>query len=262
MKCSVLVAVILFTQQPTKLSEGNRVPKSASTEVSNKTSTPKQSNEDTDHLVVQAQSPRQDDEAKEAEENIRIQGKLVTFTGLLVVVGFLQVGTMIMQWYLMRRQTIFQQLTLSQWIDTDEWEAGPTHIVPNVTMAALPVSFQIGNTTKLPLVLNTVTLWVNRRWHCTVAFRKLLLAPGDWTTVNIRPIDLQGESLARYRARNLAFEIGALIGFIDAFEEEKTRRIGFICRCTPTDNGVFDFIAFDPPSEEEEKAQKKAEQPN
>jgi hypothetical protein len=68
---------------------------------------------------------------------------------------------------------------------------------------------------------------------------------------------LEGVKLANYRASHLAFEIGGLICFVDAFKENREQLFGFICQCGPANKGEFNIIAFTPPSEEEQKNQKK-----
>src|ERR1700686_540597 len=40
-----------------------------------------------------------------------------------------------------------QKVAMDQWIDPEEWEAGPSHIQPNASEGALPISFLLKNPT-------------------------------------------------------------------------------------------------------------------
>jgi hypothetical protein len=53
-------------------------------------------------IHVEAAPPVDEPAQEEARQNLKIQGELALFTGLLVFVGFLQVGTMIWQAWLLR----------------------------------------------------------------------------------------------------------------------------------------------------------------
>jgi hypothetical protein len=83
-----------------------RIAKDSSSENRQNQSTPHQNNQTTPKLIpvhVLTAAPVCDEACQQARENLKIQGKLELFTGGLVLVGFLQVGTMIWQAWLLRQ---------------------------------------------------------------------------------------------------------------------------------------------------------------
>ena len=161
----------------------------------------------------------------------------------------------------MRKSVELQKVAMDQWVDTDDWKAGPSHIQPNVSEGRLPISFRTVNPTKFPLTLRNVMVWVDR-WHiCTVAFGTLLLPPKNNTMVNTS-IALKGVRLAMYREHRLALEIGGVVSFVDAFKERKEQSFGLSCVCGPANDGEFDVIAFTPPDEEEQRQNEKKRKAN
>jgi len=99
MKYLILVALSIlgFAQQPAKSPKGEGISKTTSAEISNQDNKSNQETKPTNSsgpptLIDQNNSSPQNSDATQADASIRIQGKLVLFTGLLVVVGFLQVG--------------------------------------------------------------------------------------------------------------------------------------------------------------------------
>jgi hypothetical protein len=154
-----------------------------------------------------------------------------------------------------------QKVAMDQWIDTEEWEAGPSHIQPNASEGDLPISFLLKNPTKFPLTLKSVILWINRTHVCTVLVGNLLLPPDNSTPVHTS-IKLNGVKLAMYREHRLGLEIGGLACFVDAFKETREQLFGVSCTCGPANDGEFNVIAFIPPSQEDEENYKKRRAPN
>lgn len=150
-----------------------------------------------------------------------------------------------------------QRVAMQQWIDTDDWKAGPGFIQPTATEAFLPVSFDVVNTTKYKMLLDRVDIWIDREEACTVWFRKQLLTPdGGHATVGFQR-KLEGLKLETYRKGLLRFEIGGVVSYVDAFGEAQEQKFGFHCACSMTTHADFDPIAFYPPDERELEAQKK-----
>jgi hypothetical protein len=152
-----------------------------------------------------------------------------------------------------------QKIAMEQWVDTDEWAAGPVFIQPTATEAFLPISFAIVNTTKFKLILDRVDLWIDREKAASVWFRKQLLTPeGGSTSVRIER-KLVGLKLESYRKGLLRFEIGGVVSYVDAFGQAEQQRFGFHCGCRMSANADSEPIAFDPPDAEELEAQKRRE---
>ncbi len=152
-----------------------------------------------------------------------------------------------------------QYVAMEQWIDTEDWEAGPTHIQPTATEAFLPISFAIVNTTRFKLFLERVDLWIDREAATTTYFRKQLLTPdGGRTSVEIQR-RLVSVKLESYRKGILRFEIGGVVSYVDAFRKEQKQNFGFHCTCQISRTAVFEPIAFDPPDAREIEAQQRRE---
>jgi hypothetical protein len=114
----------------------------------------------------------------------------------------------------------------------------------------LRISFQLGNPTRLPMTLRSLSLWIDRRHHTSIAYGSLLMTPDDVIDVII-PKRVEGVSLANYRANQLMFEIGGVICFVDAFREKREQSFGVHCKCGTAISGEFNLIAFTPPNNEE-----------
>jgi hypothetical protein len=107
MKFLIPVAVVVFglAQQPMKSPETKRVPEGASPQIGNQ-SNHTTNNKQTPNNDIQPKSTQAENGAKNAEvadENIQIQGKLVLFTGLLVLVGAITAGVIGWQSFETRR---------------------------------------------------------------------------------------------------------------------------------------------------------------
>jgi hypothetical protein len=118
MKVILPIALIIFgfAQQAAKLPESKGVPKSERSQISNQTSRADENKNEVPNVSVSSNTLSQDIHTAQTDENIRIQGKLVTFTGLLVLVGFLQVAVVIWQACIYKRQEriMAEQLALTQ----------------------------------------------------------------------------------------------------------------------------------------------------
>ncbi len=104
MKYLVLVAMLIaaFAQQPTKAPEGKRASKPDSAQVTNQGDTGEAQQKPAPSATSTPQPANPS--VKAHDEDLKIQRKLVWFTGALVAVGFLQAGVMALQWLMYRRQ--------------------------------------------------------------------------------------------------------------------------------------------------------------
>lgn len=98
MRYLIILAILIFAQQPAKLPESNRTPESASSKIS-KQSNSTQSNDNPlpDRPNAATRAANGNENAAPSDEDIRIQRKLVLFTGLLVVAGFITAGVIFWQ---------------------------------------------------------------------------------------------------------------------------------------------------------------------
>jgi hypothetical protein len=185
-----------------------------------------------------------------------------------VIVATIGIGVIAWQAFLTRRSVLATQISaeatkksvelqkagMDQWIDTDSWRVGLAVIPPDSTQTMLPISFQIINPTKFKLTLTSITLWTDRRLARVMTFGSLLLPPGVGLPIDFNKL-LEGVKLDMYNEGRLGFEIGGLIYFIDAFKEERKQLFGFLCNCNPINRAEFIRIAFNPPSDEEQRNQ-------
>jgi hypothetical protein len=118
----LIVAVLILAQQPAKAPESKGAAKPNGAQIANQAdaTNPKQKPSQPatiatqtantpilpkDHVsAVSEDDQRNETERKTHEEDLKIQRKIVWFTGLLVFVGFIQVGVMVLQWLMYRRQ--------------------------------------------------------------------------------------------------------------------------------------------------------------
>ena len=139
--CFVALAV---AHEPAKSPEGagtskgkrpeiSKQTKGANENTSNAAASPSPSNE-TSISSQQSAPPRPGGSTSKSNEDSQIQGRLETFTGLLVVVGFLQVGVLLMQWWIIRRQTALFSNSERAWliITPRNWNPDLAAIDPKV----------------------------------------------------------------------------------------------------------------------------------
>jgi hypothetical protein len=106
----LIIAIIVLAQQPVKPPESNRAPKSKTAQNAQKSHAADQEQNNgtafppapSQIQQIFAQNPQ--GKTLEASDDVKIQGRIVIFTGLLVLVGFLQAGVMFLQWCVYRRQ--------------------------------------------------------------------------------------------------------------------------------------------------------------
>lgn len=272
----LIVLTIILAYHPSELPKSYRVAERNAGVIQKESDSATSDQNDSKNSIEtpSAQTANSDKDAAVADENIRIQGKLVLFTGLLVVVGFITAGVICWQSWESRKAAeaakkgvALQKVAMQQWIDIDGLETIPVHLQPTATQFDLPISFQLGNPTKFPLVLHSLLLWIDRVHALTVLFGGIQLSPDDSYTMNTST-RLEGVKLARYRAGNHSFEMGGVISFVDAFKEPQTCRFGYICKCGSTKRGEFELCGFAPPDEAElsaqlrRQAQKEGQSPN
>jgi hypothetical protein len=246
MKYLILIALIGLgmPQQPTKSPEGEGATKSASPQVGQQSSSAKQNNGPSPNTPTgNTQTLSEDENAAQADANIRIQGKLVLFTGLLVVVGFLQISVMVMQWYTIRRQTIFQQVALSQWVDMDDWGSSSRPIFGNTTEARVLISYSLRNLTKLKLTLKRISSSTEGQAR-DFLLNHILVPEGDPYPVEL-PIVLRGEKLQLFHKNSLVLIIDGEITFEDAFGHSQPQQFSYIGICGET--GLRDVTVYQKP---------------
>lgn len=187
---------------------------------------------------------------------------LWAFNGLLVIAGFLGIRFAYKTLKTIEKQTKatedaatatqdsveLQKVAMEQWIDIRELTV-QAYVPQGVNESKFPMSFKLGNPTKFPLTLKTLTIWIDRKHIQSVVYRYLLLPPDKDIPVAVE-WHIEGVNLSNYRANFLMFELGGLITFTDAFKEAREQKFGFICKCGPTNGGKFDLIAFTTPDEE------------
>jgi len=88
MKSLAILALIVFSQQPTKLPEGKGVSKGGAHEVREQSYRSQDIQSGPQDSFTETHTTNGDEDTAPINENIGIQRNLVTFTGLLVVVGF------------------------------------------------------------------------------------------------------------------------------------------------------------------------------
>lgn len=214
----------------------------------------------------QPPSPPCDVACQQGRQNIAIQGKLERFTLGLVVVGFLQVGTMVWQGILSKKtrddvhdqvgqmkiqtdllntqarqigeQIAIQKATLLQWVEVTNLEATCPYLNTTTSQATLTVSFDIGNPTKMPLILKSVLADSGPIWeegHGVESMSMLYtLAPDNPFPIKVE-IPMSGWVLARYRSRQLPVVLTVDVEFVDAFKDIQKQRMVFSGKCGPTD---------------------------
>src|SRR5208337_3123709 len=104
--CPLATVGILAGQNALKGTPGQRIAKAGSGQSGQQQAgTQNHDNSSQNPLSVHVDATAPIDEAakEEARQKLKIQGELALFTGLLVIVGFLQVGSMIWQTLLLRR---------------------------------------------------------------------------------------------------------------------------------------------------------------
>lgn len=132
MKSLILITFIILAQQPAKAPEGKGIPKGRSSKVGEQADEAKNDNQTaTDRAPLpnqtfiydeQSATPHPQENERQSDHDTRIQGRIKTFTGMLVGVGFLQLVVMALQWWLIRRQTLFFRNSERAWILADTGE--------------------------------------------------------------------------------------------------------------------------------------------
>jgi len=155
-----------------------------------------------------------------------------------------------------KKSVELQRVAMQQWIDTEDWEAGPRFIQPTATEGFLPISFTIVNNTKFKMYLDRVTVWIDREEAVSIWYRNKLLTPdGDVQPVAIER-RLMGVKLESYRIGVYRFEIGGVVSYVDAFGDKQEEKFGFHCSSRMSAHADFEPIAFYPPDAAELEAQK------
>jgi hypothetical protein len=103
MKMLALLTLIFFAQQPTKLPEGNGIPKGESSQVSQQPDGREHNNNASNSTPGIAKGTKPSEQAAPADQDVDIQRTLTNYTGLLVLVGFITAGAIIWQSWHTRR---------------------------------------------------------------------------------------------------------------------------------------------------------------
>jgi hypothetical protein len=148
-----------------------------------------------------------------------------------------------------------QRVAMQQWVDTTEWGIEHGYVPPTVTEATIWIHFRIENPTKFKLTLQHAEVWMDRKLLGATHFRNMFLAPDEFGRVR-HEYKLTGDRLEAFRESVLRFEIGGVVRFLDAFDQQHQQKFGFHCSCRHSGTPEFDQIEFYPPTEEEEKQQR------
>jgi len=108
-------------QEPAKTPKREGISKSNSAQISKQTDSGEQNDKHPTNGTPaihsdQSASPCTQEHKAQTEQNIAIQRKLVTFTGLLAAVAFLQVVALLMQWWMIRRQAEHFRCSERTWV--------------------------------------------------------------------------------------------------------------------------------------------------
>jgi hypothetical protein len=97
MKALAVLAFILFTQQPTKLPEGKGASESTRSQISEQSNRSEGNPSNSENSLTEIKTTTGNENTSQTDENVNIQRKLVLFTGLLVVAGFVTAGVILWQ---------------------------------------------------------------------------------------------------------------------------------------------------------------------
>ena len=131
MKSLLPIALIVFgfAQQPAKSPESNRVPKGTRSQLSQPSNSPERKEKAPSAAVGEAQTTTANEHTAPSDENVKIQGTLAKYTGLLVVVGFITALAIIWQSCETRRAAEFANRSIEAIMDKErariEIIAGP-----------------------------------------------------------------------------------------------------------------------------------------
>jgi hypothetical protein len=147
------------------------------------------------------------------------------FNLLLVVVGGLQAIILLMQWRLFRRQTIFQEVGFTQWIELVEWRVEPSPILP---AEILDVSFGIYNPSDYLMTIQFVCVDINGQ-QTNLNLMKTL--PRNRTTHVGISLSVTAEQKQLRQDSSLPLFIDGYIEFINILKAKQSQlfRGGIVC---------------------------------
>jgi hypothetical protein len=146
---------------------------------------------------------------------------------------------------------------VEQWIGTEEWNAaGSSYLPPTAKQGILSLGFNVTHPTKFKLTLQTVDLWIGGQFLERKDYGEERLGPDRYYTVETG-FPLVGDNLVSYHDRFLESEIGGLVRFRDAFNDQRELPLEKRCTCRQRGEPIFEAIFFRPP-----KGQKEGEKPN
>ena len=215
-----MALIIGLSQQPTKTPKDKGVPKTASTEVSKQ---PEAANQNNAPQTLNG-------DKKEADENMRVQGKLVWFTALLVVVGVLQVGVAFLQWRIYCRQTKLQEIDKRQWAVVENWQLrNKDNFLNDPLTERLSITLDFVNPTNYPLIL--------RDWSYSLGSRKqagtlgITLPPHSPCSITIPDVVSGLEQNTLFMQDKLVLSVSAKVRFTDVLEKNWQQSFSKMCLC-------------------------------
>ena len=162
-------------------------------------------------------------------------------TGLLVVVGFLQVWLLSLTWKTIRRQTDIQEANITQWVDIQ-----PDGIMIETTSATSPperisisLRWRLINNTSLPLTLEKIGISVARtvNWEEYEMVEESVVSPagGAKGSRNFYPffvkLDLTKKQTKDFLDKGLSISVGIMISYVEASGKRKDQYFGDIYDC-------------------------------
>jgi hypothetical protein len=225
MKHLIILAFIIVAQQPAKPPESDGIPKTASSQVSEKPDSAKRNNDSPINGSASAtQTASHDKNTAPTDENINIQRKLVLFTGLLVVVGFITAGAIIWQSWETRKAADAAkrsvELQAVQWVALKNWRTS----CPRPDW--LKIEVDIVNETNFPLTLQGAVFRVGAM-ECALSM-EVTVVPKAKHVLDFNR-DLTAEEQTNYVSRTSVFGIRGAISFAGISGKKVQSFGGLIC---------------------------------
>ena len=162
------------------------------------------------------------------------------FAGLLVIVGFLQVGVMILQWLIYRRQTHIQEANIAQWVDIEsigiqlltKSKSDPPEKI------GIMLRWKVLNNTFLPFTITKIETHVCRRkdWEVFEVEEITTIPPAKTGTHNFYPffveLFLSKSETKKFLEDGVTLSVAICISYIDATGNSKIREFGDFYECS------------------------------
>ncbi len=148
------------------------------------------------------------------------------FSGLLAVVGVLQVLVLILQWKANKRQVQLQEIAMKQWVEVGQWR-NELHYNSD-GQGVTEITFQVINKTQLPLELQETSLTIRGRTQVTR--QTYTLAPGYSYGFDFRQ-NLSASEVDVRQTSGLVFTVVGEIVFKDVLERIIPQPLSGLLQC-------------------------------